>query len=283
MSLRQLGAAGTHDQRHVRVDRLIVVTQSAPEREDAVRRVDEILAPQHVRDLHLEVVDGVREEEHRRSVRSDDHEVGDRRPLDRNLAANRVGEGAATVVGRTEPDRRSSTLGCERGPILRRQVATTPVVTRGTAFAHRLLVAFTDLGLGAVALVRAAVLDHAPSRGEVRVEPRALKIGTFVPVESQPAEHLLDLVDRLLRRPRDVGVLDPEDERAPHMACVQPVVQSRTHATDVQESGRRGRETEAGLAHRISESTRQSVVITRRGAAWRSRRVGSGSFLRRSA
>ena len=112
--LRQLPAARTEDQRHVRVHGLIVVTERAPQREHTVRRVDEILTPQHVRDVHVEIVDRVREEEHRRAVRPHDHEVGDRRPLDRDLAPDHVDERAATLVGGTKANRNRPSLGDAR-------------------------------------------------------------------------------------------------------------------------------------------------------------------------
>ena len=86
----------------MRVHGLVVVTEGAPQREHAVRRVDEILAPQHVGDPHVEVVDGVGEEEDRRAVRTDDDEVGDGRPLDGNLTPDHIDEGAATVVRRAK-------------------------------------------------------------------------------------------------------------------------------------------------------------------------------------
>ena len=104
----------------MRVDGLVVVPERAPQREHAVRRVDEILAAQHVRDAHVEVVDRVGEEEHRRAVRAHDHEVGDRRPLDRHLAADDVDERAAALVGRAEADRARLALGRARRALLRR-------------------------------------------------------------------------------------------------------------------------------------------------------------------
>ena len=273
MALRELRPTRTEDQRHVRVERLVVVAERAPQRQHAVRRVDEVLAPQHVRDVHLEVVDRVGEEEHRRAVRAHDDEIGDRRPLDRHLAADDVGERAAALVGRAEADRDRTTLFPPLRSFVRSQIAATSVVTRRTTIAHRLLVALLDLGLGAVALVRELLVDHPRRRGEVRVEARALEIRALVPLEPEPVHHVLDLVDRLLRRPRDVGVLDAEDERALHVARVQPVVERGADAPDVQESGRRGRKTEAGSGHDVSL----------RGAVSRSRRVGSGSCPRRSA
>src|SRR5207245_5885177 len=55
MALRELSATRPQDQRKVRVDRLIAAAERSTQREDAVRRVEEIFAAQHVRDRHLEV------------------------------------------------------------------------------------------------------------------------------------------------------------------------------------------------------------------------------------
>ena len=112
--LRELGAAGADDQRQVRVHGLLVDAERAPQRQHAVRRVDQVLAAQHVRDAHVDVVDRVREEEHRRAVGPDDDEVGDRRPVDGDLAADRVHERAASRIRRAEPDRTRATFGPAR-------------------------------------------------------------------------------------------------------------------------------------------------------------------------
>ena len=116
MTLRELAAAGTEDQRQVRVHGLIVGTERAPQREDAMRRVEEVFAAQHVRDRHLEVVDRVGEEEHGRSVRSHDHEVAHRRPLDRTsprTMSTKVARPSSGVRKRTDA---RATLGGERAP-----------------------------------------------------------------------------------------------------------------------------------------------------------------------
>ena len=74
--------------------------------------------------------------------------------------------------------------------------------------------------------------------GEMR-----LKIRLAVPVEAEPFHAIEDRVDRRLGGARLVGVLDPEHEAAAAMARVEPVEQGRAGAADVQEAGRRRRET----------------------------------------
>ena len=141
--------------------------------------------------------------------------------------------------------------GPHRVALLGRGEIAAPAVVAGRATGReRVVVALLDLVLGAVALVGRTGLDQAVGRGEIRLEPMALQHGALVPVEAEPLQHLLDLVDRLLRRPGHVGVLDAQDERAGGVARVQPVEERRPRVPDVQEAGGRGREPHANLGHR---------------------------------
>ncbi len=64
------------------------------------------------------------------------------------------------------------------------------------------------------------------------------KVDRAVPVEAEPAQRLLDLVDRLRHLAARVRVLDPEPELAAVVAREQPVEEEGAHAADVQEAGR---------------------------------------------
>ena len=59
-----------------------------------------------------------------------------------------------------------------------------------------------------------------------------------VPVDPEPAQRLLDLLDRLRDLAARVGVLDPQQALAALLAREQPVEEERAHAADVQEAGR---------------------------------------------
>ncbi len=105
VTLRELGSGrGIDDQREVRVDGRLRCSERPSEREHPVRRVEQVLAADHVRDAHVDVVDGVGEEEDRRVVGALDHEVRDPDPLDPDLATEEVVERADALVGRTEAD-----------------------------------------------------------------------------------------------------------------------------------------------------------------------------------
>ena len=179
----------------MRVRGLVVSAERA--RSASTRCVESMrsFAPQHVSDRHLEVVDRVGEEEDRRAVRSNDDEVAHRRPGDRHVAPDDVDELAPAVVGGAEPDRRRAALGDERFALRSGEVAAPSVVAGRPALGPRRLVAGLDLVLGAEALVRVALLAQALGRLEVPVEAGALENRAFVPVEPEPAQHHLDLLD----------------------------------------------------------------------------------------
>ena len=59
-----------------------------------------------------------------------------------------------------------------------------------------------------------------------------------VPVDPEPAQRLLDLVDRLGDLAARVGVLDPQAALAALLAREQPVEEERANAADVEEAGR---------------------------------------------
>ncbi len=94
VALGELGPVGAHDQREVRVRGTVGRAERLPQREHPVGGVEQVLAPDDVRDRHLDVVDRVGEEEQRRAVGSDDHEVGDRRPLDAHFPPDEIDERA---------------------------------------------------------------------------------------------------------------------------------------------------------------------------------------------
>jgi hypothetical protein len=240
VTLRQLGPVGAHDQGQVGVRRARRHTERLSEREHAVGGVEQVLSPDDVRDRHLDVVDRVGEEEQRRAVRADDHEVGNGRPLDADLSPDDVAEGAGAVVGRPEPERPRAALGAERGTLVGIEVAAVAVVAGGAPGGAGSLVARSHLFFCAVALIGAALGEEPTGGGVVPVGAGALEDRAFVPVESQPRERVLDRGDPLRARPGDVGVLDAEGEGPPLVAGEQPVEQRGVGAADVEGTGRSG-------------------------------------------
>ena len=180
---------------------------------------EEVLAAQHVRDLHQGVVDGVDQRVERVAVGPGEREVGHVVAVEGDRPADEVVERDLTV-GHPEPDDRLATLGPEGGDLLVAQLAAVPVV------AHHLgargLAPRLDLVVAAVAVVGArgrreplerVGVDRGALALAVRRE-RAADVGPLVPVEPEPAHHLEQAVVGLLGVAGGVGVLDAEDEGA---------------------------------------------------------------------
>ena len=80
-----------------------------------------------------------------------------------------------------------------------------------------------------------------------------------VPIEPEPFEPVENRLDRRLRRPFAVGVLDAQQELAAEALGVEPVEQRRARAADMQEAGRRGREAGDDLRHFIELEARDLI------------------------
>jgi hypothetical protein len=84
------------------------------------------------------------------------------------------------------------------------------------------------------------------------VDTIALKHGTFIPIETQPAKGSQDALGMLGVGSVPVGILDAEDEHTSVVSCEQPVEESGACTTDVKES--RGRGGEPNSYHHVLES-----------------------------
>ena len=90
-------------------------------------------------------------------------------------------------------------------------------------------------------MTRAPLALHV--RPVLAADARAL-----VPLEPDPAQRALDLLDRLGVLARLVGVLDAQHEAAAVVARVEPREERRAHAADVQQTGWRRRKPRADRA-----------------------------------
>ena len=102
-----------------------------------------------------------------------------------------------------------------------------------------------------------AIADAEFARCFYRLPPARLKIRpkfpplrSFIPIESQPAQPVVNSARGFLRVARAIGILDPQDQRAPRVFGVEPVKQSRARTADMKISGGRWSEANAnGRAH----------------------------------
>jgi hypothetical protein len=183
----------------------------------------------------FDVVDDIHEMEHRVAVGAEDHEILVLLPLD--LAADLV----------VDDDRCGLHL---------LDLFFAVIVKYLVALAQQLE---PD---GAVLLVSPAaveellfvfLVDRAALALAIRAKVTALAdsvwVRALVPVHPQPGQAVVDEFEELLAVARLVGVLDPQDERAPGMPGIKPVEQCRAGAADMEEARGTGRETDANIGH----------------------------------
>jgi hypothetical protein len=196
-----------------------------------------IVAADHMRHAHVVIVDHHREHIGRRAVRAQEHEIVELGILDGHLALDEIVDRRRAFVGRLQ----AHDMG--RIGIVRR------LLTPGRADAQRLLRRFRlgahlgELVGGEVTAIGRACLDHRMR--DLGVARGAFELIDFrtVPIEAQPAHPIEDRLDRRLGRARAIGVLNPQQEFAAMMACEQQVEERGARASDMQESGGRGRKT----------------------------------------
>ena len=83
-----------------------------------------------------------------------------------------------------------------------------------------------------------SLVDEAPRLLRGALHAVELERRLAVPVDPEPAQRALDLLDRLDDLAARVGVLDPQQALAPAAAREEPVEEERADAADVEEAGR---------------------------------------------
>ena len=215
----------------------------------ARRRRQQVLAADDVGDAHADVIERVREEVRRRPVGTEDDVVAQERVVPLDPAADDVVDRARAVGRHGQADDVRQPRRLARGALLGRQAPAAPRVDQGQAGRLAPLPLGCKLVGRAVARVGGPVLDQLGRRGRIEVEPLGLAVRAVVPVDPQPAEHILGLGDRLLGRPCPVGVLEAQDHAAAGMARVEPVEEHRARVPDVEPPGRAGRHADDGRGH----------------------------------
>ena len=263
VALRQLGAVGSVDQRDVGEFR-----HPPAERLEQLGLAEGVgqmvVAADHVGDFHVVIVDHDREHVGRRPVGAQQHHVVELVVGHRDLALDQVVEHGLTAARRLEADDRRHA----RRRLGRVAVAPASVVEHPPPLGARPLAQFLQFLGRAVAVVGLARLDQAARDLGVVGGAGELMHRLAVPVELEPAQAVEDGVDRRLGRALAVGVLDAEAEQPAVVAREQPVEQRGARPADVQEAGRRGRETgdyrRGGRGHR-----RGGVAFIVCGGGWR--------------
>jgi hypothetical protein len=99
----------------------------------------------------------------------------------------------------------------------------------------------------AVVLVGVALGEQPAAGLLVAREAVELELERAVPVEPEPAERALDLLDGLLDLAARVRILDAQAELAARVTREEPVEERRADAADVEQPRRAGRKTDADV------------------------------------
>ena len=219
-----------------------------PDHQHLLGRVaDVVLSADHAGDAHDHVVHGGGQVVRGRPVAARHHEVLDLRVVEGDLTTDHVVDDGRARQRHGEAPHRRAPLGLERGDLLRGVVAPAahhrrPLVGAGLG-AHGI-----ELFGGLPRRVHGARFLQPVDALAVDIIPLALAERALVPVEAHPREHAQDLGLALGRGALAVGVLQPQDERTPGVAGLEPVEERGARAPHVERSGRAGRKSHAQRA-----------------------------------
>ena len=167
-----------------------------------------------------------------------------RRVRDVVLAADDVRDPVPDVLHRRGEVVGRPAVGADEHEVLDRLVRDLDAVADDVVPARRPLVRHPEPDR-ALVLVRLAVGHELVGDAPAVVHPVELEGVRPVPVEAEPAERVLDLVDRLRDLARGVGVLDPQPELPALVAREEPVEERGADVADVEEPGRAGSHADA--------------------------------------
>ena len=207
------------------------------------RVVDVLVAAEDMGDGHVPVVDDDGEVVGGHAVRPQDDQVVDLAVGDRDRALDQVVPGHFTVGRIRKAHDGFDALGHRRQRLARGRAPAAVVqrlfATRTLGFAHGV-----QLFRRAVAAVGAAGGDELLHHRVVALQALHLVDGAFVVVQAQPGHGREDLVHRILRGTRHVGVFDAQHELPAVVARIGPGIQRGARRAQVQET--RGRRRDAG-------------------------------------
>jgi len=213
--------------------------------------VDVLVTAEHVADGHIPVVDDDAEvvSRHAQAVLGafrrwpHDDQVIDLAVVDRDAALDEIVP-AHVAVGRVAKAHHRQHVGWHRRQHLSGLGAPAAVVAGLLAASALCLAHHVEFGRRAVAAVGGAGFEHLRDHDAVAIEALHLVDRALVVVEPEPVHRREDLVDRVLRRARHIGVFDAQHELAAMVARVSPREQRGAGGAEVQKAG--GRRRDAG-------------------------------------
>ena len=222
---------------------------------------DVILAPDHMRDAEVDVIDNAAQRIEKLPILLQQHGVRQRgqidglRPTDgilpAHLGAHRVLR-RVLVVGEQKTPMWLAAVGVKFGAIPGAELQGGAVVNRGLIVGELTLAAAVQFIGGLVAGIKPAVGLQLLNRPGVA--GKALRLaGKAVPGKAEPGQIGLDCLDEVLARALPVRIINAQQELPTLAPCEQPVQQRGPQIADMQAPGRTRRETDFdghGRSHR---------------------------------
>ena len=197
-----------------------------------------VVAPDHVRDRHIVIIDHYRVLVDRRSVAAQDDPVIEFGVGDPNGALNKVLDNGFALARRFQ-----SNGGFDpRRSLARVAIPPVSIVSGWTALGDRLLPHLLQFLGGAVAVVGVSAGEQFTRDLGVTRDAGRLKNGLLVAGQAQPVETVENCLRRGSGAALAVGVLDAQQELSAAMAGVQVVEQRDPGAANMQRPGGTWRE-----------------------------------------
>ncbi len=253
--LGELLSALVHEHREVGKEGQRWSPERLPDEDRLRRRRKVLLAADHVRDTHPDVVDNDREDEERVAVRLHHDEVLDRGVRKLDVATDQVVDDGRSLVGDAEAQ-------CHAGPRVEAPVAAETVVSGKIAIAGTPV----DRLASAVAVVEVTRGEQLRGGVVVALAPLGLQVGTLVPADPEPVERIENACRPEGVASLPVGVLDAEHEGPAALVGEEPVVKRRTRPADVEEAGRGGSEPDPRPRRRGAHLVGEGDRVGRAGA-----------------
>ncbi|ABA50599.1 hypothetical protein BURPS1710b_2627 [Burkholderia pseudomallei 1710b] len=212
---------------------------------DLARRIVHMVVPaDHVRDAHVEIVDDDAEVVRRRAVGARDDEIVELLVRDLDAALHgvvpddrprqRIAKAQHGGHARRRLGQHLARLGAPRAIVARL------LARRALALAQRI-----EFFGRHVARVDEVFLEHLREHLAIAVHPLHLVVRAFVVVEPEPCHPFEDRIDRRLGRALEIRILDPQHERALHLAGERPRIERGSDVAEMDEAGGARRKTGA--------------------------------------
>ena len=241
---------------------------------------DVVLAPDHMGDLHVDVVHHRRQGVEEQAVLTDQHGVRHGRGVHLGVAAGQILPGYPLAL-QLEAPVRAAALGLQLRLVRVGQLQRGSVIDGRKAARQLHLAAAVQFVGRLVAGVQAA--RGLQPRGGLLIAVEALGlVVAFVPGQAEPLQVRLDAALEFLRRTLQVGVVDAQHEGAALTLGEQPVHQCGAHVAHVQASRGGRRETNLdghGIQTLQRRRTGRSAGGGSQGERWRRKAIMIGYLL----